>query len=266
MTFKPNSFASIAAIAAALSMTATPAVAAELPRAGATPDYVVTGDAGSQDQYRYRRHRHRDRGIDAGDVVAGVLVVGAIAAIAGAFDGDDNDRDRRDRDYRDRDYPDYRDRSNNRDRYDSSGMERAADMCVDQVERGNDRVDEITDSSRRADGWHVSGTLDNGGAWNCWIDNDGRIRNVDLSARGYSGAGGYSDSSTPAGTQWNDDAYLRARASTRTPADQGYAYASEEFEVASSDEAQPQYPGGPLPGEDGYGDDIDYNDIDGDIY
>jgi hypothetical protein len=56
--------------------------------------------------------RYRDRGdnIDAGDVIAGALIIGGIAAVAGAID---NNRDeRRERNYRDRDYrdDDYRER------------------------------------------------------------------------------------------------------------------------------------------------------------
>ena len=40
-------------------------------------------------------HRHRDRGIDAGDVIAGVVVLGALAAIIGSSNSN-RDRDRRD--------------------------------------------------------------------------------------------------------------------------------------------------------------------------
>ena len=36
--------------------------------------------------------RHRDRGIDAGDVIAGAVIIGGIAALAGAFKGDRKDR------------------------------------------------------------------------------------------------------------------------------------------------------------------------------
>jgi len=39
-------------------------------------------------------HRDRDRGIGAGEIIAGALVIGGIAALAGAFDGDDDWRDR----------------------------------------------------------------------------------------------------------------------------------------------------------------------------
>lgn len=47
--------------------------------------------------------RHRDRGVDAGDVIAGAVIIGGIAALAGAFDGD-NRRDRRVNDRRFRGY------------------------------------------------------------------------------------------------------------------------------------------------------------------
>lgn len=260
MTFKPSTLSSVAAIAAAVSMASAPAAAAELPYLNAAaPDYVEveTGDAGEANQHRrWRRHRHRDR-VDAGDVVAGVLVIGAIAALAGAFSGDGDD-DRRDRDYRDDDYrDDYR-----ADRYESSGVERAADMCVDQVERGDDRVEDVTQADRRADGWHVAGTLRDGESWTCWIDNNGRLRSVDFGAAGYSGAA-YPAAS--GGEQWTDDAYARARANTRTPADEGYSYRTAEADVPTPTGPQPAYPGGPLPGEEGYGEAIDYSDIDGDL-
>ncbi len=254
MTFKPSSFGSVTAITAAIAMSALPAAAAELPAISlARPDTVQTGDAGELNQYRYRRHRYRDRGIDAGDVVAGVLVVGAIAALAGAFDGDNDDRrDRRDERYPRRDDARY-DRS---ERYESDGIGRAADMCVDQVERGPDRVDDVTDAARRSDGWHVSGTLDNGEGWTCWIDNQGRIRNVDFGSADYSADSASDDryATVPAaGGQWSDAAYARARASTRTPAEERYGYRIDEDGTPAAEGPQPAYPGGPLPGEEGYG-------------
>lgn len=267
MTFKPSKFTSAAAIAAALSMTVTPAMAAELPaHVSYTAAQVETGDAGEANQYRHwRRHRHRDRGIDAGDVVAGVLVVGAIAALAGAFDGDDDDRRERNRDYRDRNDRDYRARDYRSGNYESDGIGRAADICVEQVERGNDRVDEVSDASRRSDGWHVEGTLDSGEGWSCWIDNQGRIRNVDFAAASYSApASDNRYAAAPAsGEQWSDAAYARARANTRTASDESYSYRFDDDGTPVADGPQPAYPGGPLPGEEGYGED-DYG-IDADL-
>lgn len=52
---------------------------------------TVGAAAPAEAQYRYDRHYDRDRGIDAGDVIAGVAILGGIAAIAAAI-GDDDDR------------------------------------------------------------------------------------------------------------------------------------------------------------------------------
>ncbi|MDE1468009.1 hypothetical protein [Aurantiacibacter sp. D1-12] len=250
MTLKTSKFASAAAMAAALSLGATPAAAVELPGIGSGPAIAHNGEAAEQNHHhRWRRHhRHRNR-VDAGDVVAGVLVLGTIAAIAGVFDGDNDRRERRrdDRDYRERDNRNYEDR---RDRYDSNGVERAADMCVEQIERGQDRVSDVTQAARRSDGWHVAGTLEGGSGWTCWIDNEGRIRSVDFGAVGYPGE---YDASTPSsgGDQWSDQDYARARATTVTPGQGSYSYRSAEAPQAEG--PQPDYPGGPLPGEEGYG-------------
>ena len=64
MALKTNKLAAATAVAAALSLLATPVSAR---------DY-------------YGRYRHHDNGIDTGDVIAGVVLLGAIAAIAGAAD------------------------------------------------------------------------------------------------------------------------------------------------------------------------------------
>ena len=76
--------------------------------------------------------KHRDRdGIDAGDVIAGALIIGGIAAVASAASKN------RDRDYRYRDGYRYRDR----DRYGydygyrRGNPRRAIEKCVRAVER-----------------------------------------------------------------------------------------------------------------------------------
>lgn len=247
MIFKHLRLTAAAALAASFSMAATPAAAVELPVVSTTPVQIETGAAADQAQYRYRhgrydryrhgRYRHRDR-VDAGDVIAGVLVLGAIAAIADA--ANDHDRDRyRERDERYRDYDDYDDR----DDYDSSGLERAADMCVDAVERDRQRVEDVDTAQRTGEGWYVSGRLSDGASWQCWIDNNGRISDVEISGTDYSARDDYD---YEAGEQWSDDAYARARASAATPADDTYTYRDQPAA------ARPAYPGGPVEGEEGY--------------
>ena len=78
-------FASAAALAATASMVAAPLTAAEQPLANnpvgyAQPSVLGTNAVNADD---HRRWRHRD-GVDAGDVVAGVAVVGVLAALASA--------------------------------------------------------------------------------------------------------------------------------------------------------------------------------------
>lgn len=124
-------FPAAVALAAAASMIATPAFAAQLPAREAPVAPIMRGvqaDDGAVLHHSRgwggypgygRYHRHRG-GIDGGDVLAGVLVLGGIAAIAAAASNANKDRDYRDRDYRRDDYryrqsqPDYPDQQ---DRY-----------------------------------------------------------------------------------------------------------------------------------------------------
>lgn len=101
--------------------------------------------------------RYRDRGgIDAGDVIAGALIIGGIAAVAGAFDNDD--------DYR------YRDRYNNR-YHNRMSARSAVEQCVRIAERQAYRagytrvkVTDIRDVDRKSYGYKVKGRIavDNG--------------------------------------------------------------------------------------------------------
>lgn len=255
-----NRVSAAAAMAAALAMGSAPASAAELPKAAHPAGVDVwDGDASTAEGWRYRRYHSRNH-IRTGDVVAGVVILGTIAAIANASSNRDRyrDRDYRDRDYRyrDSDYrrEDYRtdrrdDRRDMRGDYGARGMERAVDMCVDQVERGDTRVETIDQANRTRDGWAVSGQLREGGSFSCTIDNDGRIRDVDVgngyaaapaaSGRNYASAG--YPSGAEGGEQLSDAAYARARA-TQGGSDEGFEF--------PADGPQPQYPGGPVPGAD----------------
>ena len=137
-TLTKGAFGTVAAGAMALA-TATPAVA---------------GD-------RY----DRDRGVDAGDVIAGAVIIGGIAAVLGAFDNDDR-YDRRDRRYRDRR---YRDSRYGYDRYDGRRMgRRAIERCVRAAERQAQRfggyryanVTQIRDVDRTRYGLRVKGRIE----------------------------------------------------------------------------------------------------------
>jgi hypothetical protein len=87
--------------------------------------------------------RHHDRGISAGDVVAGVAIIGVIAAIAGAAS-----------------------KSGNRNRGYNGNInseDQAADACASRIEQryGNSaRVRGIDDVERTRDGYDVRGTVE----------------------------------------------------------------------------------------------------------
>jgi hypothetical protein len=136
---------------------------------------AMAAAAPAQAQWRdrdrdYDRRYDRDR-IDAGDIIAGALIIGGIAAVASAAG-----RDRYDRGY------DYR--------YDRAGSpRRAVEQCVYAAERNASRyswggradVTDIRDVDRRRDGYRVKGRIavntrsDNwrrgwGNDWRGWDD------------------------------------------------------------------------------------------------
>lgn len=267
MSLTHSKIAIAAAMLAATSMTALPASAAQLP-ASSSSSSSSAAQAGAYDKtaedaanYRYRRHR---RGVDAGDVIAGVFVLGAIAAIASSANNRDDDRYRDRARTRERD-PRYRSSSRTNGSWSAGGIDNAVDMCVGQVERGRDRVESVDNAQRDSSGWRVSGSMNNGDYFTCRIDNDGRIRSIDLGddyaaaapADQYGQYGQYDQYGAPvaaSGPQLSDDVYADARASNRYRGEtQGVVPTSSG---ASSDQQPPAYPGGPLPGEEGYEDSL----------
>jgi len=137
-----------------------------------------------RDRY-WRRHRHHHT--DAGDVLAGILILGGVVAVAKAIDNSSQnrrDRDERYRDYPDRDYreaPRYRDYDDRYDRGDRSqrGIGGAVAQCVDEVER-TERVESVDTAEREGSGWQVEGELRGGGRYACEVGADGRVRDIDL--------------------------------------------------------------------------------------
>ena len=226
-------------------------------------------------RYRgYRRYR-RDR-VDAGDVVAGVLILGTIAAVASAA-ANSRDRDRyRDRDY-DYDYdrrydprydnrrydPRYDNRRYDNRRYDSrryddrryggraegSGLDNAVSQCLARIER-DVRVERVDDARRIASGWIVTGRLYDGEGFTCRIGNDGQISDVDY------GDYGSLSAVTPGVGQRSDTYYADARASLASGDYVAGSTLDAQVDSDDSGELRPAYPGGPLPGEaeeDGFG-------------
>ncbi|MBV1916838.1 MAG: hypothetical protein KUG65_02075 [Sphingomonadaceae bacterium] len=157
-----------------------------------------------------RGWHHRDRGLDAGDVFAGLLIIGGIAAVASAaskskreseardyrypgapppgnrYPSDENYRDWRDYHERSTRYGDPRgtDRIPGRaDRLATGNMDAAVDVCVAEVERGNRNVDTVDGVNRDADGWRVDGKLRDGRGYSCSAGSDGRVRRMTVDGR-----------------------------------------------------------------------------------
>ncbi len=92
-----------------------------------------------------RGRRHHNRGISAGDVIAGVAIIGVLAAIAGAASKSNNRN------------------GDNRYRGNINSEDQAADACASRVEQryGNSaRVRNIEDVQRTRDGYEVRGTVE----------------------------------------------------------------------------------------------------------
>lgn len=221
------------ACAAAFSLS-LPAAAIDLPRSASVTS-AYEGEVAQN--HRWGRYRDRNR-IDAGDVLAGVLILGTVAAIAGAA--------KRDRDRVERvpppPYPDdrYRYRSGASDGG-GRGLDRAVDMCVDEIERGRDRVGTVDGANRNGEGWTVSGALEDGAGFTCRIDNMGRIRAIDI--------GGARGAYSPAeNNQYGDDVYARARTA------QAGAYAQPGVMIDEEEDTRPEWNPEPPPlpsGDDG---------------
>ncbi len=241
-------------VAACIGLAAQPAMAAELPGPGIGPGIGVApafGHAGfdkhEANAERHRRYRHRgyrgyrnyrNRGIDAGDVLAGVLILGGIAAVIDAATDDDRDDRYRDRRYRD---PRYRNDTRN-DRQTTNGLERAAEICRSAIERDR-RVSDVDSVRRTGAGWSVSGTLYDGQGFQCYLDNRGDVTRITYG----DGFAALED------RQWDDARYRAARLQV----EQGGAYGGSLTGAAddNDDDALPDYPGGPVNGEIVYADD-----------
>lgn len=233
-----NRFTALGGMMAALSMAVSPASAAELPNAApivasgiATPG-VFDEDSLKADRHRYWRYRgrHHHHGIDAGDVLAGVLIIGGIAAIANAASNSERDRRYRERDVRYRD--DYRyDRRTPRRTNSGRGIDSAVDMCLAEIER-DVRVDSVDSVDRTGEGWRVTGTIFNGDRFTCRIGEDGRIDNVDF-------GGGLASAAPVEDRQHSDERYRAAWAQVER---------SEPATEARADQL-PAYPGGPIDGD-----------------
>lgn len=134
------------------------------------------------------RHYRHDR-VDAGDIFAGVLIIGAIAAIASAANKSKQEPRRVDPEPR---YPDNDYRPGDSGSYgaddrpewrEGTGIDSAVNRCRDEVSRGKTRIDSVESVSREGDGWRVEGRATGGAAFSCTVDGDGRVRNVNVGGR-----------------------------------------------------------------------------------
>ncbi|TMM50216.1 hypothetical protein [Qipengyuania marisflavi] len=245
-------FAAAPAMLAALSLGAGPVSAADLPVAPASSSYVAAPlwDAASDSSEYHRRYRYRRNRVDAGDVLAGVLIIGGIAAVASAANRGRDDRYRdRNRDYRNTRMP-----RRNDTRYDNTrGIDRAVKMCVDAIER-DARVNTVDNVARSAQGWRVTGSLYNGEGFTCSLGANGRIEAIDYGARTSgqtqpyrSGQGDYdgADYQAPEDQQYDDNRYRQAW----NDVDNAPADTQAQTQAQAQAQGQPAYPGGPLPGD-----------------
>ena len=247
-------------LTAALSMAATPAVAAELPRPSGHVPFEMHGvfmaEDETADNFRHRRYR-RNR-VDAGDVIAGVLVIGAIAAIASSASSSKRDRRTRDDRYDNRDVQQRSQPRRGDARFNGeSGIDGAVSQCVSAIER-DVRVDSVDTVNRSADGWRVTGSIYNGEGFACQINARGEIQDIS-----YGGQFSAQSSAAPVqDRQWSEDRYAAAwdRVEQGETAQQTRSANASEVQQASTDygeprytpqqaQQQPAYPGGPLEGE-----------------
>lgn len=256
-----KNLAAAPAMIAALSLVATPAMAAQVPISGSTAAYghvsVVEqiDRAQTAENHRYHRYRYR-RGPGLGDVLAGVLIVGAIAHVAKSASRDDRRYRERNRDYR-RDV-----------RWDDErGIDRAVSMCIDAVERER-RVDSVERVDRTARGWMVEGTVSRGDRFTCRIGDNGRIEAIDFGGRGAR----YDDEDRDYDGRYDDIGYddddarddRQGEYDDRQYDDDRYASEWSRVDSDTADDVpataqaeQPAYPGGPVDGEDAIDGDLD---------
>ena len=257
-------------LVAALSMAA-PVQAADLPQqipasgsslalmeGFSTGTYDAKADVSNWRRCRWRGCHRRGwrrgrRGVSAGDVLAGAVIIGGIAAIASAASNNRRDREReRYRDVRD-DRRDNPRRSTNRSS--GSGIDNAVSQCLNVIER-DVRVENVDNATRGARGWVVSGRIFDGSSFTCEIGNDGRISDITYGRFSRSDVNYSSGPGTRAAGQLSDDRYADARAALPEQVystDQRFAEANlpePQPLVPLTSDRLPAYPGGPLPGEE----------------
>jgi hypothetical protein len=173
-------------------MTVSPALAAAnshyLPNQRDTRVFGQESDQVARDYPRHGwgdHHRHDD-GISAGDVLAGLLVIGGIAAVASAASKNSKTAgepyhypDGAKEGGRDgADYGNPREEPSTVGR-NSRNLDAVVDKCVREVERSQP-VDTVESVDRDGDGWRVEGVVRSGEDFTCDVDRDGRIQGISV--------------------------------------------------------------------------------------
>lgn len=147
-------------------------------------------------------HRHyRGGGIDGGDLLAGLLVVGGVAAIATAVSKDKADkRDAQPEPYR---YPDGGQSDDDAgygapaypggpvaggdyagEPAGAGSLGGAVDACTAELERGDKHVGSVGSARRMGERYSVEGRLQDGRPFACSVDDGGHIRSVAVDGHG----------------------------------------------------------------------------------
>ena len=223
-----KSTARCAAALACATMAASPMLAAPTPAktvpitiplsAKPAPAAWTPADEAFDNHRRWRRYRDRG-GIDGGDLLGGLLVLGGIAAVAGAIKKDKQERRERtqgsDYPYPERPY-DYRQGER---AYDERGsareLDRAVEACSAEAGRAG-RVDRIYDVDKIDGEWRVRGDYQGGREFTCTVDSNGRAY-VGMGARSQDDAwdargGGDGDGPRPELDDGADDRYSTGEA------------------------------------------------------
>jgi len=141
----------------------------------------------------YRHYRYHD-GIDGGDILAGVLILGGIAAIASAANKADKDRreseypypdntGRPERDYAPDDNAPDSEPGAGRSYAGSGAVGDAVETCAEEIERGDRQIDSVESVVRDGDGWRVEGEVDGGRNFSCSVSDSGQIRSATVGGR-----------------------------------------------------------------------------------
>lgn len=249
MTFVSR-ISSAALMAAALSMVNTPAFATDFKesspsvRAASFPA-VQQWDADSQNVENYRWGRyggyggryHRRNRVDAGDVIAGVLILGSIAAVASAA----SKANRQTRES----YP-YPRRRGSSGYTGDQNINSAVNNCMREIER-DVRVDNVDSVYRSGNGWAVTGTIYNGDSFTCNVGSNGSIDSINYGQRSFSSQDNQSPVYQSQDNQWSDDRYAQAWNDQIEQNQLGQGQAAPQPQQAYAN--MPAYPGGPLPGD-----------------